>query len=124
MEYENWDCSTAGFEGIRSQDILPSMIDSFHFESFLAFGNIIDVFVDRAFGHNLNVAREEDCAFIDRVALLDDRLIDEGIVKPTHMIARLRKQPVEQVICYRHWTPEFCIRPAEAPTSDLEWFET
>jgi SAM-dependent methyltransferase len=124
VEYENWDCSTTGFGGIRSQDILPLMIETFHFESFLAFGNIIDVFVDRAFGHNLNVELEEDCAFIDRVALLDDRLIDEGIVKPTHMIARLQTQPVDQVSCYRHWTPDFCVRPAGAPASDLEWFET
>jgi hypothetical protein len=23
LEYENWDCSTEGFEGVRSQDILP-----------------------------------------------------------------------------------------------------
>jgi SAM-dependent methyltransferase len=124
MEFENWDCSAAGFEGIRSQDVLPLLIDAFHFESFLAFGNIIDVFVDRAFGHNLSVEREDDCAFIDRVTMLDDRLIAEGIVKPTHMIARLRKQPVEKVNCFLHWTPEFCVRPADAPASDLEWFGT
>lgn len=124
LEYENGDCSTTEFEGVRSQDILPLLIESFHFELFVAFGNIIDVFVDRAFGHNLSVEREEDCAFIDRVARLDDRLIDEGIVKPTHLIARMRKRPVEQVRCYRHWTPEFCVRPAAAPASDLELFET
>lgn len=122
IEYENRDSSTTGFEALRSQDILPLLIESFHFETFLAFGNIIDVFVDRAFGHNLSVERESDCAFIDRVALLDDRLIDEGIVKPTHMVARLRTQPVDQVSYYRHWSPEFCVRPAEAPASDLEWF--
>src|SRR5262249_53272145 len=30
-EYENWDCSKVGFEGVRSQDILPLLIRRFHF---------------------------------------------------------------------------------------------
>ena len=32
IEYENWDCSTEGFEGIRSQDILPLLIETFHLD--------------------------------------------------------------------------------------------
>ena len=63
--YENWDCSTEGFEGIRAQDILPLLQQYFSFEMFLGFGNLIDIFVDRAFGHNLDINSEEDKAFID-----------------------------------------------------------
>src|SRR5438046_10396474 len=60
--FENWDCSTEGFEGIRSQDILPLLIELFSFEVFYCFGNLIDVFVDRSFGskydlHNLEVVK-------------------------------------------------------------------
>jgi phosphoheptose isomerase len=109
-KYTNWDCSKEGFEGIRSQDILPLLLESFNPEVFLAFGNVIDVFVDRSFGPNLHPDRDEDRAFIDRVAELDDRLIEEGKIKPTHMMARFRTEPTESLRYYRHWTPEYCVR--------------
>ena len=40
--YEDWDCSGESFEGIRAQDILPLLVEHFHFELFVAFANIID----------------------------------------------------------------------------------
>jgi hypothetical protein len=106
--YENWDCSTEGFEGIRAQDILPLLREHFSFELFLGFGNLIDIFVDRAFGHNFLTDRQEDRAFIDRVAQLDDALIEAGVLKPTHMMAIMRADPVASTRCYKHLTPEFC----------------
>ncbi len=118
-KYENWDCSKEGFEGIRSQDILPLLLDFFSAEVFVAFGNIIDLFVDRSFGPNLSVARDEDLAFIDFVAELDDRLIDEGTIKPTHMMARLRTEPTNHSRHYRHWTPEYCLRPLRSDWAGL-----
>jgi len=115
-QYVDFDFSkSGGFEGIRAQDILPLLLEFFYFEVFAAFGNIIDRFIGRAFGPNFKVESEEDRAFIDRVAELDDRLIDEGIVKPTHIVAKLRAQPVERITCYRHWTPEHCLRPRNWP---------
>jgi SAM-dependent methyltransferase len=121
-EFVNRDCSTSGFEGIRAQDILPLLIEYFHFEVFLAFGNIIDPFVDRVFGPNFDADSDQDRQFIDRVSALDDRLIDEGIVKPTHLIASLRTERVGAVRQYRHWSPEFCVRSPDA-VADLGWFE-
>ena len=50
-EYENWDCSKEGFEGIRAQDVLPELLKRFHFKLFVGFGNVVDIFVDRSFGH-------------------------------------------------------------------------
>ena len=55
QEYENWDCSKVGFEGIRAQDILPLLVKKFSFRSFLGFGNLPDIFIERGFGHNLSV---------------------------------------------------------------------
>ena len=35
QQYQNWDCSKKGFEGIRAQDILPLLVKKFSFRSFL-----------------------------------------------------------------------------------------
>ena len=32
--FEDWDCSTDGFEGIRAQDVLPTLINRFEFDLF------------------------------------------------------------------------------------------
>jgi SAM-dependent methyltransferase len=109
-KFVNWDCSTEGFEGIRSQDILPLLMKHFSFEVFVAFGNIIDPFIDRCFGPNFDPNDEWDRNFIDRVHALDVAEIEAGRIKPTHMMAVLRKKPVENVQVHKHLTPEFCFR--------------
>ena len=109
-EFVNWDCSIEGNEGIRAEDILPLLIESFEFEVFIAFANVIDIFVDRCFGHNFNPDNQHDLDFITRVAELDEAKLDSGEVKPTHMIAALRTAKVENPRQYKHWTPEFCVR--------------
>jgi SAM-dependent methyltransferase len=109
-EFVNWDCSAEGFEGIRAQDILPLLLERFTFETFVAFANIVSPFIDRSFGPNFDIDREEDVDFVLRVAELDELAIDLGIVKPTQMIAVLRKEASRTPHVYRHWTPEFCVR--------------
>jgi SAM-dependent methyltransferase len=109
-KYQNWDCSTEGFEGIRAQDVLPLLSKRFNFEFFFAFGNVVDIFVDRCFGPNFDPTEENDRAFIDRVQALDMAKIESGRVKPTHMIAVMTKMPVAQTKMYKHLSPEFCIR--------------
>jgi O-antigen biosynthesis protein len=86
-EYENWDCSTEGFEGIRAQDILPLLVERFECEKFVGFGNVIDIFVDRCFGHHFNQKLEWDKEFIDRIHAEDEAGFKSGELKPTHMIA-------------------------------------
>jgi SAM-dependent methyltransferase len=108
-EFVNWDCSTEGFEGARAQDILPELIKRFEFDWFLGFSNVIDIFVDRSFGHNFDPKNESDVAFIDRVATTDEALLESGKIKPTHMIAALKKQGAA-LKAYKHLTPEFCVR--------------
>ena len=108
--FENWDCSTEGFVGIRAQDILPLLVSRFNFESLLAYGGIIDVFVDRAFGHNYDPESESDRAFIDFLQLLNDRLIDGGSIKPTMMFAVMSLEALSPPRCWRHWDPQFSVR--------------
>jgi SAM-dependent methyltransferase len=108
--YENWDCSTQGFEGIRAQDILPLLVDRFHFHLFIAFGNVIDPFVDRGFGHNFNAEREWDRNFIDRVHARDEAEMLAGNIKPTHMLAVMGKHAVAAPKFHPPLSPAFCIR--------------
>src|SRR5262249_46889203 len=116
--YENWDCSAVGFEGIRAQDILPLLLKRFYPAEFLGFANVIGLFVDRAFGHNLNPGLEEDRVFIDRVAQLDDLFIDLGVVKPTQMIASFDIEPTEERY-FKHCSPKFCVRDPERTFPDI-----
>lgn len=111
-EYDNWDCSKSGFEGIRVQDILPLLVEKFTFTNFLGFGNLPDIFIERGFGHNLSVYNPHDTGFIDFLEQLNSLLIDLGYLKPTMIYAVMtrQKENPEAVRCYRHWTPEFCVR--------------
>jgi SAM-dependent methyltransferase len=108
--YQNWDCSKEGFEGIRAQDILPLLMERFHFELFFTFGNLIDVFIDRGFGHNFDPAREWDREFIDRVHALDVWNLEQGVITPTHMLAVMKKGPLERTLIHKHFTPERSVR--------------
>lgn len=108
--YINWDCSIEGFEGIRAQDILPLLLGKFDFRSFLASGGITDVFIDRSFGHNLDPGLPADLAFVDFLQLINDKLIDGGIIKPTNIFAVLMKDWPGATDQWRHWSPTFCLR--------------
>lgn len=107
--YLDHDCSTEGFEGIRSQDILRLLINRFNFDLFLPFANIIMVFIDRAFGHNFDCAADWDRDFTDRVHKADIDGINTGTLSPTQMVASLC---IEEVVMRKpgHLTPQFCVR--------------
>jgi len=108
--YENWDCSSEGFEGIRAQDILPLLIEYFNFEFFIGFANVIDVFIDRGFGHNFDPNNKWDTGFIDKVHHFDEDSIRNGTITPTHIMAVLKKSRVENPTYSRDLSPEFCVR--------------
>jgi len=126
--FEDWDCSVEGFEGVRSQDILPLLECNFHFEVFLPFGNAIDPFVDRTFGPNFRAAAEWDRNFIDQVHVRDEFEIGAGRIKPTHMLAVATLEPRETPLLFSPaLTPAACIRDpltvhrSEPPADPYEW---
>ena len=92
-QFLDWDCSIAGFEGIRAQDILPLLLARFDFELFIGYGNVIDPFVDRSFGPNFDANAAWDRDFIDRVNARDEEEMLAGRITPTHMLAVLRRRP-------------------------------
>lgn len=109
-EYINWDCSKEGFEGIRAQDIVQALLQRFAFEIFIGFGNVVDVLVDRNFGHNFDADGEWDRAFIDRVHAFDEAGFAAGTLTPTHMLAVLRAEPVTEPFHSRGIAPELIAR--------------
>ncbi|MDE2566452.1 MAG: class I SAM-dependent methyltransferase [Burkholderiales bacterium] len=110
--YENWDCSTEGFEGIRAQDVLPELMKRFHFKLFLPFSNVMDVFIDRCFGHHFSPNGEWDCHFIDRLNERDEAAIVRGDLTPTHMLAVLSLEPDASPLWWNGLSPRSCVRRA------------
>lgn len=108
--YVDRDCSQIGFEGVRAQDILPLLLRNFHFEIFLPFGNLIDPFLDRAFGPNFDTHSEWDRDFIDRVHARDEAGIQQGEWPPTHLLAVLRGSPVGAMAAWGGLSPDQCVR--------------
>lgn len=108
--YLNWDCSGEGFEGIRAQDIMPTLVDRFAFRKMCVWGGMLDVFIDRAFGHNLDAKSATDREFIDRVWEADCALLKAGAATPTQVLAVLSGEPgplrsswgLSPVACIRH----------------------
>ena len=112
--YENWDCSNEGFEGIRAQDILPLLIERFHFDRFIGFGNVIDPFIDRCFGHAFDPESEWDRDFIDRIHAYDERGFADGSLTPTHMFAVVTGPKRDNPRYSRGLSPEACMRIPDA----------
>jgi SAM-dependent methyltransferase len=108
-KFVNWDCSTESFEGIRAQDILPLLVERFHFELFLPFANIIAPFIDRSFGHNFDANAESDRRLIDSIHARDEQEIFRGVTKPTQMFAVLVTEPC-QTRCIEGLSPRQSVR--------------
>ena len=115
-DFLDWDCSTSGFEGIRSQDVLPLLVTRFQFDFFYGFANVIDPFIDRGFGHHFDPDSQADRDFIDRIHARDEAELDAGNIKPTHMFAVLRNgEPGTCLFSLGH-TPTASVRTVNVST--------
>mgnify|MGYP000092787929 CR=1 FL=1 len=111
--FMDWDCSVEGFEGVRAQDILPLMVQRFAFDTFLAWGNVLDIFIDRSFGHHLDVNDPLDRDFIDRIQARDEEGLLSGQWKPTHIMAVLRRELRAPTRQWQHLSPQYCVRAVD-----------
>jgi hypothetical protein len=85
-------------------------MERFRFHLFIAFGNIIDPFVERSFGPNFRLDEPWDRAFVDRVHARDEELLRCGAITPTHLIAVLANDPAAAPRFARGLTPDRCVR--------------
>jgi SAM-dependent methyltransferase len=111
--YVNHDCSTEGFEGIRAQDILPLILESFHPYKFMAAGGFVDLLVDRGYGHGFDRKLERDAGIIRFLGNLNDMMLDAGMITPTWMMGWLTKDDCGEVF-YRNRRARSSVRPANA----------
>ena len=95
---------------IRSQDILILLIERFNFKFFFPYGNIIFVFIDKAFGHNFDVNADWDKGFVDRVHSYDEAALISGELAPVSMMAVLTREETEMVLRHPVLTPQHCVR--------------
>ncbi|MDA1314111.1 MAG: methyltransferase domain-containing protein [Acidobacteria bacterium] len=109
-EYVDHDCSTDGFEGVRAQDVLPLLIERFDFPLFVAFGNVINMFVDRNFGFHFDDNAAWDRGFIDRVHAFDEQAILSGALTPTQMFAVMTSKPCAEHHYARGLSPRQSVR--------------
>ena len=113
-EYIDHDCSVESFEGIRAQDILSLLLERFDFHLFIAFGNVVNVFLDRRFGVNFDAKVDWDRGFIDRVHGFDEQAILSGEMTPTQMFAVMTAEPCSEHHFSRGLTPQSCVRKADS----------
>ncbi|MEN1926664.1 class I SAM-dependent methyltransferase [Luteimonas sp. MJ293] len=76
-------------EGIRAQDIVGRLLDTFDFSVFVTYGGAIMPFVERRIGFNFDQDDAADRAFIEGLGELDDAAIASGVYPASNMIAVL-----------------------------------
>jgi len=108
--YENWDCSEEGFEGIRSQDILPLLVEAFQFRLFVGYSHVMEPFLGRSFGYNFDPGQPWDREFVDRLHQIDQEGAASGRLKPTQMIAVVGTERAGPVVLNSGQSPQDSIR--------------
>ena len=108
-QFVDVDCAADGFEGIRAQDVLPVLLDYLHPSLFLPYGNVIDPFVDRIYGHNFAMDNPAHVTLIDEIGVLDDSLLDLGLVTGTRLTALFHPSP-RPLRVHGNRTPERSVR--------------
>ena len=96
-DFENWDCSGEGFEGVRSEDILIFLFKYFEIDKSFFWGGIIDPFIERGFADNFDPQDQSDIDFISKVQKVESQLTDLGIVTPTQVIGAFRPRNIPLV---------------------------
>ena len=113
-EYVNWDCSNSGFEGIRSQDILPLLLKQFRFDCFAANGGFLDLVFDRGYGQSIDIECPRERALVDFLSRMNQLLLETGRIKPTMLFAHMRSLHSQRHTAVRvagNMTPGFAVRP-------------
>jgi hypothetical protein len=93
--FENWDCSSEGFEGVRSEDILKSLFQYFESSGSFFWGGVLDPFIDRGFGDNFDPNNLKDLEIIKNVIEVESKLRDTGCLTATQVIGSFTPRKVQ-----------------------------
>ena len=108
--YAAVDHASYSNEGVRAQDIVHCLSNSFDFTTFLTFGGAIMPFVERRVGFNFDPQDAADRTFIDEVAERDQTALLNAEYPGSNMIAVLRHKGCAQPGAFHPVTPAEHIR--------------
>ena len=101
--FENWDCSSEGFEGIRSEDIMKPLIKFFESDGSFFWGGVLDPFIDRGFGNNFNPKSHEDIEIIKDILAVESKLQEFGYLTATQVIGKFAPRKVPLVSSFTNF---------------------
>jgi SAM-dependent methyltransferase len=109
-QFVNQDYSDFGFEGHRTQDILPLLGQFFQFDLFVPYANVIDVFIDQRFGPNFSASNPWDRELIDLIHRTDHEAQAAGMITPGHVFASMGVSGALQTRFPVTLSPAVCTR--------------
>jgi 2-polyprenyl-3-methyl-5-hydroxy-6-metoxy-1,4-benzoquinol methylase len=111
-KFPNRDYSLECNEGVRSQDVLPLLIDFFNCEKFVYYGGITDIFIEPAYGPNFNIKNESEKLFIDTICNFNEYFINKDIIKPTLMFGlfRAKNYKIKKEFFFNNKNPRLLVR--------------
>jgi hypothetical protein len=97
LAFENWDCSSEGYEGIRSEDILKLLYRYFEDSGSFFWGGILDPFIDRGFGDNFDPSNSDDIETINNIFKIEKKLTEIGYLTATQVIGKFTPRRIPLV---------------------------
>jgi len=82
-ELPNIDHSVNSFEAIRSDEILPLLLDRLQPLEYVAYDGLVTPLLDFRYGPNYDMDSEEDRALVALITLMDIELIRSRVLNPT-----------------------------------------
>ena len=81
--HPNIDHSVDCFEAVRSEEILPALLEVFPRAEYVAYDALLTLFFDFRYGPNYNLDDEGDREIIQRITVLDVDYVQRNILRPT-----------------------------------------
>jgi SAM-dependent methyltransferase len=88
----NIDHSVNSFEAIRSEEILPLLLDRLRPVEYVAYDGLVTPLLDFRYGPNYDMGDEEDRALAALITLMDVELIRSRVLKPTALTGIFNKR--------------------------------
>jgi ubiquinone/menaquinone biosynthesis C-methylase UbiE len=91
-EVPDVDLSEQSFECIRSEDIMPLLLENFNVKEFVTIDAFFTLLVDFRYGPNYDLSKELDRSLVETITNLDIYYISNKILKPTALFGIFEKK--------------------------------
>lgn len=91
-EVPDIDHSENAFESIRSEDILPLLLEFFNPKEYVAIDAFLSLLLDFRYGPNYNISYPLDKSLVETIVQLDMHYISNSILKPTCLFGIFTKK--------------------------------